>query len=393
MAQQRREKGTGSVFLDGVRWVARVDLGRDASGKRVRLSARADTEQEARTQLDQMIADLRELQASGIDVAGATMTVGQFLDAWLASRSGDRITDKTRQSYRESIEHHIKPHVGKKKLSELTPLHVEAMLAALERDGKAANTRKNARAVLGTALTYAQRHRLVGQNAARLAEAPPTTRAKVDDTLTDDELAAVLTGDATKDRLHAMAVVCLLLGLRSGEARALRWADVDLDEGTLTVSASLTRQGGRLVRSTVKTPEGNRTLPLPSVVLAALKAHRKSQAAEALKAPVWRNEDGFLFTTTVGTPLDKEAALRWWKKLCKTAGIPPRRLHATRHTAATWLLQQGVPLEVVSAILGHASLQITSDIYAHVRRDAMRSALNLHDRNLQPPSSTGLSRD
>lgn len=389
MAAQRRDKGSGSVFLDGKRWVARVDLGRDADGKRVRVSARADTEAEARGELDRLLSELRELQAAGIDVAGATMTVADFLDHWLASRSGDRITDKTRQSYRESIDNHLKPHLRKYKLSDLTPLHVEQMLAAMERKGLSANTRKNARAVLGTALAYAQRHRLVNINAARLAEAPPVTRAKTDDTLTDVELAAVLEGP-TKNRLHAMAVVCLLLGLRSGEARALRWSDVDLEAGTLTVSGSLTEQR---TRAAVKTRESNRTLPLPSVVVTALKQHRKKQAAEALKAPTWQNEQGFLFTSSVGTPLDKSAALRWWKKLCTEAGIPTRRLHATRHTAATWLLQQGVPLEVVSAILGHASLAITSDIYAEVRSDAVRSALSLHDHQLQPPSSTGLSRD
>jgi integrase len=389
MPGQRRDKGSGSVFRDGRQWVARVDLGRDADGKRIRMSTRSETEAEARADLERMISELQTLHASGIDVAGATMTVGDFLDQWLASRSRDRIKEKTRTTYRETINTHIKPYVGKRKVGELKTLHVEQMLAALEARGLSASTRRNARQVLGTALTYAQRHGLVVQNVARLSEAPPNTRAKIDDTLTDAELAAILEGP-TDDRLHAMAVVCLLLGLRSGEVRALRWSDIDFDAGVVRVDAALT--DGR-VRATTKTANANRNLPIPSVVAAALKKHRKLQAAEALKAPVWHNDEGYVFTTTIGTPLDRHNALRWWKRLCEQAGIPPRRLHAARHTAATWLLQQGVPLEVVSAVLGHASLSITADIYAEVRSDAMRSALSLHDHKLQPPSSTGQSRD
>lgn len=388
MTQQRREKGSGSVFQDGKRWVARVDLGRDADGKRIRLSERADTEKEARAALDQMIVDLQALHAAGIDVAGATMTVGDFLDQWLASRSRDRIKDRTRKGYADTIKNHIKPHIGKRRVGELTTLHVEQMLASLEAEGRAANTRRKARMVLGSALKYAQRHGLVMQNVARLAEAPPMPGHQTDDTLSDEELAAVLEGP-TDDRLHAMAVVCLLLGPRSGEVRGLRWSDIDFDRKELTFSGALT--DGR-VRDTTKSGK-ERTLPLPSVVLESLKRHRKLQAAEALKAPVWNNEEGYVFTTTVGTPIDRYAANRWWRRLCEKAGIPPRRLHATRHTAATWLLQQGVPLEVVSAILGHASLTITADIYAEVREAAMRNALSLHDHRLQPPTVTGLSRD
>jgi integrase len=196
----------------------------------------------------------------------------------------------------------------------------------------------------------------------------------------DDALDAVqvshLLRVAEGERLEALACLVLTLGLRRGEALGLRWTDVDLDEKTVTIGRSLARVPGRgLIASTPKTASGARTVPLVGNTALVLREHRRHQVEERLRAgPAW-HEAGWVFTTSVGTPLDPRAALRWWHKVCEDAGLGRRRLHASRHTAATLLLDRGVPLEVVSAILGHASLAITADVYARVTLDAKRRAL------------------
>src|SRR5690606_17617121 len=124
-----------------------------------------------------------------------------------------------------------------------------------------------------------------------------------------------------------------------------------------------------------KTYAGARTVPLIAQVDAALRAHRRRQAAEQLAAGELWQDTGFVFTGVDGRPFHPKTAWAWWRRLTVAAGIGPRRFHASRHTCATLMLEDGVPLEVVSAILGHAGLSITADTYARVSNDAMRRAL------------------
>ena len=124
-----------------------------------------------------------------------------------------------------------------------------------------------------------------------------------------------------------------------------------------------------------KTEAGRRTIPLVGATLPALRDHRRRQLKERLAAgPDW-SDSGHVFANELGGPMDPRNVLRWWYRVTERAGIGRHRLHAARHTAASLLLEQGVPLEVVSAVLGHASLAITADVYARVRMDAKRKGL------------------
>ena len=233
------------------------------------------------------------------------------------------------------------------------------MLRNLERAGKSARTRAQARTVLRRALAHAQRTELVTRNAAALAAAPRLTRG-TSDALTADQAEKVLAA-ARGHRLEALAVLALRLGMRRGELLALDWSDIDLEAGELTVRAG-------------KTEGSSRTLPLVA------------GSTEAL-AP---SGTGPVFTSDNGRRLGGRQALRVWHGWTEAAGLGRRRFHASRHTAATLMLQRGVPLEVVSAVLGHTSLAITSDIYARVGMDAKRAALTrLHPRGI--PAQPGMS--
>jgi prevent-host-death family protein len=135
------------------------------------------------------------------------------------------------------------------------------------------------------------------------------------------------------------------------------------------------RHEGRLVVDAPKTKAAARTIPLIGDTADALRQHRLRQVAERLAAgPAWI-DSGHVFTTLLGTPIDPSNALHWWYRLTERAGVGRRRFHASRHTAATLLLEREVPLEVVSAILGHSGITITADVYAKVRQDAKRRAL------------------
>jgi integrase len=182
-------------------------------------------------------------------------------------------------------------------------------------------------------------------------------------------------------RFEAFVVLALRLGLRRGELLGLCWDDVDFEAKEFTIRRSLTYiQGLGFIVEEPKTESGARTISLLGKELAALRQHWRTQAEERLAVgEAWADSD-YVFAAHVGGPMMPRNMLRWWQALTEEAVGRKVRIHAARHTCATLLLEEGVPLEVVSAILGHASLSITMDIYAKVGLDAKRKALGALDR-------------
>jgi integrase len=170
--------------------------------------------------------------------------------------------------------------------------------------------------------------------------------------------------------------VALYLGLRRGELLGLRWADVDLDIGRLEVVQTLQRVDGRLQFVRPKTRRSERTIPLPPVVVSALREHRARQAKERLAAGRCWTDSGLVFTSRVGTPLEPDNLRRSWYEVRKVLD-EPLRLHDLRHTCVTLLLEAGVAPHIVQEIAGHSALDVTMTIYAHASLDEKRAALRL----------------
>ena len=185
-------------------------------------------------------------------------------------------------------------------------------------------------------------------------------------------------------RLEALYAVALALGLRQGEALALRWVDLDLDAGFVTVRAGLQRVAGRLVLVEPKTPKSRRTIAAPPIVVAALRAHRSRQLQDRLAAgAAWQDLD-FVFCTQTGGPLDSRNVTRDFQRSLAKAGLPHMRFHDLRHSCASLLLAQGVHPRVVMETLGHSQIALTLNTYSHVipvlqreAADRMEAALSV----------------
>lgn len=180
-------------------------------------------------------------------------------------------------------------------------------------------------------------------------------------------------------RLEGPYRVALPLGLRLGEALGLRWEDVDPDAGTLRVAVALQRRKGSKELVEPKTHQSRRPLPLPSVLLAALKVHRMRQLEERFAAgPAWKDH-GLVVPSTVGTAIEPRNLTRHFKSVLQAAGLPDIRFHDLRHTVASLLVAQGVHPRVVMEILGHSQISLTMNIYAHVLPEAQRAAVATMD--------------
>ena len=293
---------------------------------------------------------------------GRIPTVEEWLTYWLEQIVSQRNSPATYRTYRTYVDQYLTPTIGRHRLDKLTPEHIAHAWQKLTEDGLGPNTLHNVHAALSRALKVAQQRGKVVTNAAALMDAPP--RVREEPVILDKDQARAMLTAAKSHRNAARWTVAFSLGLRQGEALGLRWSDVDLDEGTLTVRHSLGRIKGRgLVLGPTKGRKP-RTIVLPAPLLTELKAHRKAQAAERLAAgDRWHDLD-YLFPWPDGRPVDPREDRNHWKRLIGEAKVPDVHGHTARHTAATMLLAVGVPIEVVKEILGHSSITVTQ-IYQH----------------------------
>ncbi len=240
--------------------------------------------------------------------------------------------------------------------------------------------------VLRLLLDGAVRDGLLAKNPALAVEPPSASRTEAR-VLSTDEVLRILTAAGELDalrlerggyRTHHRAFFALVAatGLRKGEALALRWDDVDLTEGTLTVRGTLSRIEGSLVVTAPKTRASRRILAPSAGVIAMLQAHRAAQDVEREHAAGAWIETGHVFTTASGKPLDPRSALRAFTLAAERAGIRGVSVHTLRHSAATAMLESGVHLKAVSELLGHAGTQVTADVYAHLTTRTARSAMD-----------------
>jgi integrase len=408
----RRGQNEGSIFEERPgKWRASISVGRK-NGRRIRKTFTATTRREVQKKLTKALRD----QQLGINVAPERQTVGQFLRAWLEDVAKQNVRPATQASNSWIIAKHLIPGLGRIPITRLSPQQLQSFLndrlnsvkcphcdewLAPAKFGKhltashadkskttksptplAPRTVQHIHATLRVALSQAEKWGIVPRNIATLVDAPRVSHMEM--RLFTPEQAQQFLESIKHDRLEALYSVAIALGLRQGEALGLRWTDVDLDKSSLTVTNALQRIDGRLQLVETKRDRSRRTVTLPKICLAALWRHRARQEEERrVAAGLWR-ETGFLFTTTVGTPLDGPTVTHRFQKALKMAKLPHMRFHDLRHTCATLLLVQGVHPRLVMEILGHSQIAVTMNTYSHVIPAMRREIATRMDEILSP---------
>ena len=366
----KRGAHEGSIYQrqDG-RWAASVHLGY-IDGKRQRKTFYGKTR---RAVQERMTKALGEVQAGLPVQSDDRETVAAYLSRWLDASAAQRVRPRTLAGYRLIVEKHLIPAIGRVSLTKLTPAQVQAMLNARAAAGARPQTVRNVHAVLRRALTQALRWGAVSRNVAILVDLPRVDRQEVAG-LSPTAAKAVMAAVAGH-RIGPLVILTLSTGLRQGEALGLRWQDVDLEAGTLRVRYSLQRMPGRGVELVEpKTTRSRRMLALPTSTVAALREQRKRQLAERLWAGSRWQESGYVYTTSIGTPMIGSDVTRHFQALLRTAGLQAMRFHDLRHGAASLLLAQGVHPRVVMEMLGHSTITLTMNVYSHVIPDLQREA-------------------
>lgn len=366
----RRMNGEGSLYQrqsDG-RWFGST-LEPDEEGNLKRRTVSAKTKDAARLKLKRLMEEQERLEAEGLPPMDTTVTVSQLLDRWHKVIVATR-RETTASNYRYMIDGHIVPFVlpggrtlGSKKVAKLPFSDVDALLDAKREAGLSASTRRLIRSVLVQAINQAMKWRIVTRNEAAMST--PVTVTRSEGRSLSPAQAKRLMETLKTCPMGTLFTVMLTTGMRRGEALGLRWEDVDLKKGVISVRQQLQRINGELKATEVKTERSRRSINLAKPTVVALKEHKVTQKRERLESPAW-TETGYVFTTTLGTPLDPRNVAKQFESNCLKAKIGKWHPHELRHSAATLMLATGIPLQVVSAVLGHASIRITGDVYGHV---------------------------
>lgn len=349
----------GSLFQRSrdKRWVASVTM---PDGRRRSRSAASKAEG---------LANLRELlrqRDAAITRDPRDVRLGPYLQRWLEDVR-PRLAPATWRKHESIVRVHLVPALGHRRLSELSVGDVRGYLGRASGDSQ--STRHH-RATLRRALADAVRDGLVARNVAALAEPPPLHKAERT-YLTAGQVRRVM-DEARDERYWPLWILIVTTGLRVSEALGLSWSDVDLSARTLTVRHQLARVDGEWVRSRPKTRRSRRTIPLTPQGIEALTIQRERQDIERGDHP--RPIDGLVFTTVRGLPVSSTNVLPSWYATLRRLGLPRVTIHDLRHTSATLMLGAGVPLPVIAEILGHSTIRVTADLYAHVTPTLRREA-------------------
>lgn len=367
MTAKRRghHEGTIRERADG-RWECQISL---PSGKRKSLYGKT-----RKAVQDALRAALRDIDA-GLDLGSPRQTVGAFLDRWLEDVVTPNVRPATLECYALHVRRHLKPAIGHLALDKLTPQHVQALMNAQTKTGLSPRSVQLTRATLRRALGQALKWSLVSRNVATLVDPPRSVRKPVQP-LTAEQARAFLAATATH-RLGPLFHIAITTGLRQGELFGLKWDDVDLATGTLTVRHAMQRIGGKPTLVEPKTTLSRRMVTLPASAVAVLRVQRTRQLEERLLVGGRWQDWGLVFASGIGTPLEPSNVTHRFQTLIAAAGLPRQRFHDLRHCAASLLLAGNVAPRTIMGILGHSQISLTMNTYAHLspalERDAARA--------------------
>lgn len=360
----RRGNGEGSIYQrkDGV-WCASMLT---PNGRRKVIYGHSHNE------VRRKLSEALHTKDSGTFVDARGLTVGRFLDQWMADVVKPSVRPWTYAGYEVNVRLHIKPALGRLPLESLSPLHVQALLNQKLAEGLAPKTVRYIRGTLRTALSQAARWGFIARNPANAVDGPRVERFEIRP-FTPDEARNFLVA-IRGDRLEALYSVALTMGLRQGEALGLRWQDVDLEMGYMRIDKQLQRIDGKFQLVEPKTHRSRRSLALPASIVASLRKHRDRQLSEQRTLGERWEQSDLVFTTDRGRPLDGTVVSHHFHRQLDRAGLPQRRFHDLRHSCATLLLVQGVSPRVVMDVLGHSQIALTMNTYSHVIPELKRHA-------------------
>jgi integrase len=379
------------IYKRGKRWRVIVYAGRDPiTGRKRQKSVSVDTRAEAKQAEARLITEV----GSGQHRATSNRTVAELLDRWLEWRQSVRpISPTTVATYRGYIDRSIRPTLGKLQLGRLDAATLDAFYAHLRKQGgkggrpMAASSVHQVHAILSGALNRAVVWGWIASNPARLASPPSIERTDLQPPAVEDAARLLSVALAEDPELGLFLRLAVVLGARRGELCAVRWSDVDLDQGEVLIAGGIVRVPGEsLVDKATKT-HAKRRVAIGTDTAELLRAHRLAQAKDALACGTTLAANAYVFSHTPdgSTPINPDSITHRFRRLARRLGVRCR-LHDLRHFMVTQLVAGGVDWRTVAGRAGHADGHMTLSTYAHFQQAQDRQAAEFMDRLLVAPA-------
>lgn len=322
---------------------------------------------ETKTDAKNWVKDQQQIARHGTESFEQKGDLNEYLDKWLDTQK-HKVAERTYQDYKNYLRLHVRPVLGKKKLSTLRPLDIQGMVDKMKEKDLAPRTIQQAHEILKRALNQAVDWEILLKNPSRKTKLPKQVRTEMK-SLTPEQ-ARVFLDACEENRFGLMFHLALLSGCRPEEYLALQWTDLDFQKCTITIQRVIVwirwKKGWYFAEP--KTPKSRRTIPLPAYLMQKFSEYRRSQLEYLMKhRDKYTNEHNLVFMSEVGTPVSlRNLERRHFKPLLVSAGLPDIRLYDLRHSCATLLLAAGENPKVVSERLGHSTIVLTLDCYSHV---------------------------
>ena len=346
----------------------RVFNGVKPDGRRAYLRGRGrGTRRDAAAALGNLITDGQR----GAYVEPVTVTYADWLDSWHASRVADgALGPRTAENVTTIIEKRIKPNLGSMPLLVLDDKHIVDFKAALQAEGLAGATVGKILGLVKQSLDDALSKRMLVRNPASSVKRPSVTADAVERRALDEKEVAQLVEAASGTVYDVPIRFSLATGVRQSEMLGARWADIDLDRETFTITQTVQHvkgEGFKTLRP--KTSNSRRTIELSPATVKMLKVHRIRQAEERLRlGAIWQDGD-LVFPNATGGPQHRRTFFARYQEIVKASKIAiPENVnwHCLRHTAASLWLKRGIDVFVVSRRLGHSNPGFTMRVYSHL---------------------------
>lgn len=330
---------------------------------------------QARREVEKLLTEFIMEIEKGIFIDPTKLTFQDFVERWLKDYAEGNLAPKTLYRYKEILNSRVLPAMGHLKIDQIKPNHLLEFYANLQEDGirmdgkpggLSGKTIMQHHRIISSILNDAVQWQVIGSNPASRVK-PPRVKKKQADCYEREQIVALLSaleGEELKNR--ALVHLALFTGLRRGELMGLEWQDINIEAGTLDVRQSSQYLPGK--GTFTKAPKNDssvRLISLPGFIVEVLRLHKKEQIEHRLKAgDLWQGSDS-LFTTWNGRAMHPDTITKWFPEFLERHKLPHLSFHGLRHTAATMLINGGIPLKNISGRLGHSNISTTGDIYTH----------------------------
>jgi len=355
---KRRARGEGSIFKEASTdyWRAYVTLP-DGSRK----YKRSKSQQVVKDWLLQQ----RQAMRDSLLLSDERLTIGDYLDRFMSDVAAHTLAPSTIRSYSYLIRDHIVPEIGRIRLANLRPDHLQSLYSKKLKAGLSRRTVQYIHAIIRRSLNEAVRWGLIHRNPTD-AVTPPRPKKAPPQTLSIEQ-AKLYLKSVEEHHYFPIYMLAIMNGMRKGELLGLHWEDVDLDDETISIKHALITIQGKSHIGEPKSSTAKRTIAIPEVICTALREYDS-------------DKEGLVFKTPSGKPISQRNLTRHFHKSLESIGCEKMPFHNLRHTAATILLQAKVHPKIVQEMLGHSTITLTLDTYSHVIPGIQKEAADSMDR-------------